>query len=219
MSSRESVSILQPATARELYELATVAYRLVDVDEAKTGVERWLAAPEAGGTLLGCWEAENGELGRLHVLRAFADERQLADERRRTHISTSPFGAADVVTALSQVSYAPFPFLPAVEPGHYGKVYEVRDYHLRPGGLPATLEGWQRAVPERVRLSPLTIAMYALDGPARITHIWPYPGLDARVAIRRESYDRGIWPPPGAPEQILKATSTICFPTSFSPLA
>lgn len=49
------------------------------------------------------------------------------------------------------------------------------------------ITGWEAAVPGRIELSPLTIAMYALDGPQRITHIWQFPGHDARVEIRRES--------------------------------
>jgi hypothetical protein len=201
------------------YELATLSYQLLDAEQAKAGVEPWVTAADAHGRLLGCWEAENGQLGRLLVLRGFADADELAAERERARRSANPFGADDVLTNVELIAYAPFPFLPAVKPGQYGKVYEIRDYRLRPGGLPATIAAWERAVPARTTLSPLTVAMYALDGPTRITHIWPYPGLDARVAIRKDSYDRGIWPPPGAPEQIVEATSTIGIPTPFSPLA
>jgi NIPSNAP len=106
-----------------------------------------------------------------------------------------------------------------VRPGRYGSVYEIRTYEMVPGGLPAALAGWQAAVPERVKLSPLIIAMYALDGPSRITHIWPYPGLDARMAIRKQAYASDVWPPRGTPENIREGTSTIAFPTDFSPLA
>jgi hypothetical protein len=74
-------------------------------------------------------------------------------------------------------SYAPFPFLPPVVPGKYGKVYEFRTYHLKPGGLPPTIAAWEAALPERNKLSPLIINMYALDGAPRNTHIWPYARL------------------------------------------
>jgi hypothetical protein len=105
-----------------------------------------------------------------------------------------------------------------VRTGQFGPVYEIRDYHLLPGGLPATIDGWRKALPGRHRVDPLTVVMYALDGPDRIIQIWPFHGLDARLVIRRELNAAGQWPPPGAPEQILDASSVIAWPTEFSPL-
>ena len=66
-------------------------------------------------------------------------------------------------------SYAPFPFLPSVKPGKYGAVYEIRTYKLKHGGVPNTIAAWRPPSPERIKLSPLVIAMYALDGPPRFT--------------------------------------------------
>ena len=128
-------------------------------------------------------------------------------------------GAGEVLTGLEMDSYAPFPFLPPVEPGNYGKVYEFRTYHLKPGGLPPTIAAWEAAMPERKKLSPLVINMYALDGAPRITHIWPYASLDARAAIRTDAVARGVWPPKNAPQQFFEATSSIGHPTAASPLA
>ena len=55
-----------------------------------------------------------GTLGRLFVLRGFADAAELAAERKRALFSANPFGAAEVLTGLEMDSYAPFPFLPPV---------------------------------------------------------------------------------------------------------
>ena len=207
-----------PADRAVRYELATLHFRLLDAAAAKAGVEPWVSAPEARGDLLGCWEAEHGALGRLYVLRAFDDEADLAAERERAARSTSPFGAGDHLTDLRMNAYAPFPFVPRAVPGEFGSVYEIRDYHLRPGGLPATIEGWRRRLPGRHIVDPIIVVMYALDGPARIVHIWPFAGLDERVVVRRELYETGRWPPPGGPENILEADSVMAWPTSFSPL-
>jgi len=81
-------------------------------------------------------------------------------------------------------SYAPFPFLPPVRPGAYGKVYEFRTYKLKPGGLPPTLAGWEAAMPAREPMSHLVTNMYALDGAPRITHIWPYAQYGSVSAVR-----------------------------------
>jgi hypothetical protein len=200
------------------YELAVLSFRLVDAEPAAAGVMPWVSAPEAGGELLGCWQTENGPLGRLLVLRGFTDDAELLAERARARQSTEPFGGRAHLTDLTMQSFAPFPFVPPVRTGQFGPVYEIRDYHLLPGGLPATIDGWRKALPGRHRVDPLTVVMYALDGPDRIIQIWPFHGLDARLVIRRELNAAGQWPPPGAPEQILDASSVIAWPTEFSPL-
>ena len=208
-----------PRTQQDVrYELAVLAFRPLDAKKAAAGILPWVTSPDAHGQLLGCWETENGPLGRLLVLRGFSDDRQLALERMRARTSTSPFGAGEHLTDLSMQSFAPFPFLPPVCTGRFGPVYEFRDYHLRPGGLPPTIAGWRQALPARHRIDPITVVMYALDGPDRIIHIWPFHGLDARLDIRRDLYAKELWPVPGGPQQILEATSIIAFPTEFSPL-
>ncbi|HEX9591250.1 MAG TPA: NIPSNAP family protein [Bradyrhizobium sp.] len=202
-----------------LYEFATLSFHPLHGRQVTAGAEAYVIETEARGHLLGCWTTDIGTIGRMFVLRGFADAAELAAERKRALFSANPFGAAEVLTGLEMDSYAPFPFLPPVVPGKYGKVYEFRTYHLKPGGLTPTIAAWEAAMPERAKLSPLVINMYALDGAPRITHIWPYASLDARAAIRADSYAQGIWPPKNAPEQFYHATSTIGLPTAASPLA
>jgi NIPSNAP len=202
-----------------LYELASLSCRLVSVNKVSEGALAYLSDSQAKGELLGCWRTDIGTLGRLLILRGFRNSDDLTAERSRALFSDNPFNAGNGVTALEMDSYAPFPFLPPVEPGAYGKVYEFRTYKLKPGGLPATLAGWKAAMPAREPMSHLVINMYTLDGAPRITHIWPYAGLDERFAIRAKSVADGIWPPKGGPENILEATSTIALPESYSPLS
>lgn len=69
-------------------------------------------------------------------------------------------------------SFALFPFLPAVEPGRRGAVYEFRTYLLKPGGLAPTLAGCRAAnAPARDYTAHLVTGLYALDGAPRIAHI------------------------------------------------
>jgi hypothetical protein len=201
------------------YEIAVLSFRLVDVEQATAGVQPWVEAPDARGRLLGCWTAENGPLGRLYVLRSFVDDDELTRERRRFRFSPKPFGAGSHLTDLSVQSFAPFPFMPPVVVGAFGPFYEIRDYHLVPGGLVPTIDGWREALPGRHLVDPITVVMYALDGPDRIIQIWPFTSLDARIEIRRDLYAKKMWPPPGGPEHILDAVSIIALPTAFSPLS
>jgi hypothetical protein len=56
---------------------------LLKGEKAAGGVLSWVTGPDVRGKLLGCWQTENGPLGRLVLLRGFTDEAELAQERRR----------------------------------------------------------------------------------------------------------------------------------------
>ena len=197
------------------YHLATLTAALGTVPDVLAGVERWCAA--APGTLLGCWTTELGQLNQVLVLQGFADAAASDAERQRAVMAEDPFCAARHLTAMSVDRMAAFPGLPAVRPGAPGPVYEVRTYTLRPGGLPAVLARWGEMLPGRHAVSPLLIAMHALDGAPRIVHIWPYPDLAARAEIRAKVVAQGLWPPPTAP-QISTMATAIAVPALFSPL-
>jgi hypothetical protein len=201
------------------YEITTLSCPLLSLHAASAGARAFMEEDGAAGELLGCWRTELGQLGRVLLLRGFETAADLAAERRRALLSVNPLNAGSLVTALRMDSYAPFPFLPPVQPGSFGGIYEFRTYQLRPGGLPPTLAGWEKAIqPAREYTSHLVINMYALDGPPRITHIWGFESLEQRAALRAKFYAAGLWPPQGGPEQILEATSTIALPVDDSPL-
>jgi hypothetical protein len=201
------------------YELTTLSCPILSVPEVSVGALAFVSDDGAAGELLGCWRTEIGQLGRLLLLRGFETAEELAAERRRALLSVDPFHAGGVVTALSMDSYAPFPFLPPVQPRPMGGIYEFRTYYLKPGGLPPTVAGWKKAIePAREYTSHLVINMYGLDGPPRITHIWGFESLEQRAALRAKFYAAGLWPPPGGPEQIVEATSTIALSEDSSPL-
>ena len=202
----------------QLYELAILSCPLLSASQVSESVRSWVAAPEATGTVLGCWRTEIGTLGRLLVLRAFENADELGAERRRALLSTNPFDAGTTVTALEMDSYVPFPFLPPVKTDGDGKVYEFRTYRLKPGGLPPTLAGWEQAIePAREYTVHLVTNLYALDGPPRITHIWRFASLEERSSLRSQVYAAEVWPPQGGPENILEATSTIALPETWAP--
>ncbi|GGF04215.1 NIPSNAP family protein [Aliidongia dinghuensis] len=203
-----------------LYEIATLSIRFGTAAQAVAGIADYVKAPDALGRLLGCWTTDIGDLNQILVLRGFDGAASLIAERERALGTTNPFGCGAAITALTFDSYAPFPFLPPVEPGKYGSVYEIRTYRLKHGGVPPTIAAWAAAMPARGRLSPLTLAMYALDGPPRFTHIWPYASLDARAAIRSDAVAQGIWPPKGGPDWLTgEMRSVIGLPTAISPLS
>ena len=202
-----------------VYEIATLRLRLGTTPAAATAIAEYASSADAGGQLLGCWFADIGDLNEVLVLRGFAGEAELNAERRRTLLSANPFGCAEYLTHLSVQSYAPFPWMAPVEPAALGPVYEIRSYELKIGGLQPTLDAWEKAMPARCEVSPCTIALFALDGTPRITHIWPCRDLNERSATRAEAVKRGVWPPVGGPAWLMPAMkSGIYLPTAVSPL-
>lgn len=200
-----------------LYDLTTISSPALELDAYCAAAHKWVL--EGEGRLLGAWRTEIGELFQIKLLRGFETAEGVERERLRALMSAHPFGINDPSSRLSMERYAPFPFLPDIEPSTLGHFYEFRTYHLKPGGLAPTLAGWKKAIgPAHDYTRHLVINMYALDGKPRITHIWGFSSLEERAALRAQHYAQGLWPPEGGPQQIATATSTICIPEAFSPL-
>ena len=201
------------------YELATLTTAVGQTMLAVPQVAAYTRAPEARGRMIGCWRSEFGPQNRIVVLREFAVRDDLEGERQRTLHSADPFGCGQYLTALSMESHAPFPGRPPIEVGAFGPIYEFRSYVLKPGALPETLAAWSVMLPRRTRLSRLVIAMYALDGAPRFTHIWAYRGWDERMSIRARALREHVWPPSSAPHTLTPAmVSEVYLPTENSPL-
>ncbi|PBC53866.1 NIPSNAP family protein [Rhodococcus sp. ACPA1] len=200
------------------YEWSTIGFQLLNQSAASSAVDRWAQDGEDGGIYLGAWTSENGRLGRIWVLRRFPDSAAMLAARERLRVDGHPLASIDAIESVSVESFAPLPFMPLVETGTFGPAYEIRDYRLVPGGLTDTIAGWRKALPLRNPVDPITVVMYALDGPDRLLHIWPFKSPNERLAVRREVYEVGIWPPPGAPDVIRDADSTMAWPLPSSPL-
>ncbi|MXN18927.1 NIPSNAP family protein [Pseudooceanicola sp. GBMRC 2024] len=183
------------------------------------GLQDWLAAPEARGTLVGAWAPDIGTLNDVLLLRQYDTAEDLIAERTRTHLSDTPFGCMEHLRGWTSDSYLPLDFTLPVVPGSYGKVYEIRTYHTKMNGMAPTIEKWREAVPKRTGYSPLSIAMYSLDGPTRFTQIWPYDSANHRAETRASTVADGIWPPKGGPDWLSpEMSSTLAVPLPFSPL-
>ena len=201
------------------YELTTLSCLLLEQDAVSAGAHGWVTDPGAAGRLLGAWRSEIGELGQIVVLRGFDEIDELQQERRRALMSGDPFNIGGAHVGLSMETYELFPFLPEVEPSTLGRFYEFRRYWLKPAGIAPTIAAWEQAVgPAEAYTSHLVANMYAIDGPPRIAHIWGFSSLEERMALRARHYAEGLWPPKGGPQQIERATSTICLPEAWSPL-
>ncbi|WP_434287776.1 NIPSNAP family protein [Celeribacter sp. SCSIO 80788] len=199
------------------YEIATLKTVIFGAGKASEGLQNWLSAGK--GTLLGAFGTDIGNLNEVYVLRSFESLDEMMGERERAVMSDNPMGCMEHLVDLRFDSYKPFDFLPPVTPGTYGPVYEFRTYKAKLNGVSVTQDKWREAIPARSEYSPLTVAMWGLDGSPRVTQIWPYASLEARAKARSQSVADGKWPAKGGPDWLTpEMTSAIAMPLPFSPL-
>ena len=182
-------------------------------------VEQWLKDNPRKGEFIGCLACEIGDLNKILLLHHYGSEADLATDRESIVKSQNPFGCLELICGLSSDTFVQFPFLPAIKPGQYGPIFEVRTYLLKPNGLGPTIEAWSKSAPARQKLSTILAAMYSVTGEVtRFMHIWPYPSLDVRANTRKTAIETGVWPPPGGPDHLLTMHTDIFLPASFSPI-
>lgn len=202
-----------------LYDVTILTVRPGTTPQALPRLEKSLGETKSPGRLLACWYTELGALNQIMLIREYANDEAISADRDATVRSANPYGIADLTVAVSSDTYRPFPIMQPMQAGAHGPVFEVRTYVLKPSGLATTIELWNKAVPGRVKLSPLLAAMYSLGGAMpRFVHIWPYPSLDERQRLRSEAVKMGVWPPPGGPDQLLSQDADIYLAAPFSPM-
>jgi hypothetical protein len=166
------------------------------------------------------WHTEIGPLNEIVHVWPYAD----AAERARVRAEAAkdpnwPPKIQEFIMHMQSEVLVPFPFLPEPTPGKLGPVYEMRYYNIKPGTLPDLMKRWEGAIGARVKLSPLVTAGHVDFGQANgFIHIWAYPSMDQRMAIRARAREMGIWPPPGGGDGLLQQANKILLPSSFSPL-
>jgi hypothetical protein len=202
-----------------VYDVTILAIRPGGTPKSLGLLNDWIATNKGRGELLACWYTEIGALNRVLVIRRHADEASLGADRAALATREDRLGLGDLLTGVESDTYVPFPFIEPITAGAYGPVYEVRTYLLKPGGLAGTMEAWRKSVPERMKLSRVTAAMYSITGATpRFMHIWPYASLEERQRIRKQAVEKKIWPPPGGPERLAAQQTDIYLPAPFSPL-
>jgi len=129
-------------------------------------------------------------------------------------------GGGDLIVAQEADIMIPAPFMHPLGSRDYGKgnVYEMRIYTFEPGKIPAVLDGWAKAIPEREKFSPLAACWTSeLGGLNKFVHTWAYKDLNQRVRVREESRKAGKWPPQTGVRPI-RQENKLLIPAAFSPL-
>ncbi|MDH4149917.1 MAG: NIPSNAP family protein [Betaproteobacteria bacterium] len=173
------------------------------------------------------WHTEIGPLNQIIHVWPYKD---MAERERIRNEAVAagnwPPKIGEFVLNMRTEIFIPFPFSPELKPGKMGPIFEMRTYTHAPGEMPKVVKTWEKALPARVKISPLVAMWYAECGNVnRFVHIWSYPTLQARNDARQQALAAGVWPPSlvakkeGLPEVTLTAQENkIVMPSAFSPL-
>jgi len=200
----------------EAYDVTLVTVRPGTHPQALAVLGKSLAGDQ---NLLACWYAEIGAVNQILIIRKAADAAATLDARFAALSAADPLGISEYVVAMAMDSYVPFDFIAPLRPGQFCPVYEVRTYMLKPNGLEPTMAAWRKAVPGRMKISPVLAAMTSVTGAVtRFLHVWPYQSFDERARLRAKAAADGVWPPPGGPGHLLSQQVDIYLPAPFSPM-
>ena len=200
----------------EAYDVTIVLVRPGTHPQALAALGKSLADDR---NLLACWYSEIGAVNQILIIRKPADAAATLDARFAVLSATNPFGMSEYIVAMAMDTYVAFDFIAPLRPGEFGPCYEVRSYVLKPNGLAPTIEAWRKAVPGRMKISPVLAAMTSVTGAVtRFLHVWPYKSFDDRARLRAKAAAEGVWPPPGGPDHLVSQQVDIYLPAPFSPM-
>ena len=203
-----------------IYEIRTYRLKAGSLAEVEKRFGEAYQYRKKYSELWGFFHTEIGPLNQIVHIWPYAS----VEERNRIRAEAGkdpnwPAKNQEFITHMQSEIVIPFPFAPGIKPAKVGPIFEMRIYTFRAGGLPDIMKRWEPKVPGRVKLSPLALAGYMELGELnKYIHIWPYPSLDQRAAIRAKAVELGVWPPPGGAEVLLTQENKILLPSSFSPM-
>jgi NIPSNAP len=209
-----------------IYELRTYTLKqrtLPDVVKAASTVSLDIRKDNYG-KLEGYWQTEIGPLNQVMHLWSFQDLNQRAQLRAELH--KNPRWVAEYVPLIRPnlmrqeirlLNGVRGPTAPVGAPN----IYEFRNYRAKPGTVPQWLQLFTKALEVREKYSKI-VGLWATEAPQvnEVCHIWAYPDLNARAAVRAEVAKDPRW------QEFLKSStglleemhSTVMLPAPHSPL-
>ena len=206
-----------------IYEVRTYTVKPRTLPEVLKRFGEAYEKRKAFSQLFAFWYSEIGPLNQIVHVWPYKD----LEERGRIRAEAVKAGiwppktAEFMVTMRSEIMI-PWGDVPPLA-GKVGPYFEMRTYTYQAGDLPKIQANWTKALPNRLKFSPLLALWYSdLGALNKYVHIWPYQSLDQRMQIRKQAVDSGHWPPKlgegDAPYTLLSQENKILLAAPFSPL-
>jgi hypothetical protein len=183
-----------------IYELRTYTVKAGTIGEmvkAASTVSREIRADNYG-KLEGYWSTEIGPLNQVMHLWSYSDLNERS--RLRTELGKNARWTGDYIPLIRPLLVRQDVRLltairPPVAPAQTGNIYEFRNYRTKPaGGAKQWLDLFTAALTHREKYSKITALFQTETGqPNEICHIWAYPDLNTRSAVRGNAMKDAGW--------------------------
>ena len=176
------------------------------------------------GKCLGYWTSEHGTLNQIFHMWEYEDLNQRAAIRAK--LGENKAWQTEYVAHVQplirhQAVRLMHPRLPFKAPAGKGHVYEFRNYKAAVGKAAPWLKEFQAVMPVREKYSP-NVCLWQVEAPEpnEVCHMWVYPSLNDRLAIRPKVAADPEWQQflGKIAGMILEMQSTVLIPAAFSPL-
>ena len=205
-----------------IYELRTYTLKPGAVPEFEERFEKRLPFRQKHSDLGFFGHTEFGPLNQVVHIWPYEDlkHRQEVRDAMARDEDLNRMRGTDLIVGQETEIYIPAPFMRPMSDQALGNIYEMRSYTFLPGAIPALVEAWGKAIPQREEYSPLAAGMFTeLGGLNKWVHIWPYENLNERDRIRAQTRADGVWPPGGAyRDSMVRQENKMIAPASFSPM-
>lgn len=172
------------------------------VEEYKKAAEKHysslLADPDLHVKLTGSWETQIGELDTfVHILEYenYAGfDRTTKAARDSQKIRESEASLRPYLVSRNHQLCQEFAFLPSSPPHEQGGIFELRTYSLHPGALLEWESAWRQGIEARKQFVKPVGAWFSQVGRLhQVHHIWQYPNLEKRKALRETAWKVDGW--------------------------
>lgn len=179
---------------------------------------------DAYGKLEGYWMTEIGPLNQVMHLWSYADLNERA--RLRGELSKNKRWTGEYVPLIREKLVRQDVrllngIIAPVKPAKDGNVYEFRNYRIKPGAIGQWIQHFTEALPVREKYSRICALFQTEAGqPNEVCHLWAYPDLNARAAIRGAATADKDWQAflAKASPLLEEMHATILLPAAHSPL-
>lgn len=203
-----------------IYEFRTYDLKPRGVTEFERAFGEKLPGRVKYSALGGLWHTEAGPLNQVLHVWPYEDVAQRAEIRAKTVADGAwpPNFREPVIVNMNSEILLPAPFMKPLGERKVGPIFELRIYQYEAGALPKVIDAWGKAIEEREKYSPLVGAWYSeLGNLNRWYHMWAYESFEQRFAVRAETREKGVWPPPGGVAP-MRQENKILMPADCSPL-
>jgi hypothetical protein len=202
-----------------IYEVRTYGLRPGSIPEVEKRFAEALPHREKYSKLGALWHTELGPLNQIVHVWPYESLDQRNELRGQAMKDPNwPPKLGEFIETMESEIFLPTSFMEPLSNRQLGGVYEMRTYIYQAGTMPEVLKRWEKAIPDRVKLSPLAACWYSDIGELnKFVHVWAYPSFGERDRIRAESMKLPTWPPPTR-EFLVKQSNKILLPASCSPM-